>query len=74
MVGAVLILAATIIENNNTFYPFCSIGSNPQDLKFNNEKSYLIIGNNNTFRENVTVNPGTSGGGLYTVIKKMNKE
>ena len=34
----------------------------------NKEKSFLKIGNNNKFRENVTVNPGTSGGGLNTII------
>ena len=59
----------TNIGENNIFYPFSSIGSEPQDLKFENEKSFLIIGNNNTFRENVTVNPGTKGGGLKTIIK-----
>ena len=58
----------TIIGNNCTFYPYCSIGSSPQDLKYKGEKSVLKIGNNNTFREYVTVNPGTSGGGLETVI------
>ena len=57
------------IGTDNIFYPFCSIGSEPQDLKFQNEKSFLIIGNKNTFRENVTANPGTLGGGLKTVIK-----
>ena len=59
----------TKIGNSNIFYPFSSIGSSPQDLKYKGEKSFLIIGNNNTFRENVTVNPGTEGGGLYTKIK-----
>ena len=58
----------TIIGNNCTFYPYCSIGSSPQDLKYKGEKSVLKIGNNNTFREYVTVNPGTLGGGLETVI------
>ena len=65
----VSILGNTNIGKNNIFYPFSSIGSEPHDLKFKNEKSYLFIGNNNTFRENVTVNPGTKGGGLKTVIK-----
>ena len=65
----VSILGNTTIGNNNIFYPFCSIGSDPQDLKFKNEKSYLKIGSRNTFRENVTVNPGTLGGGLNTIIK-----
>ena len=65
----VSIVGHTNIGQDNVFYPFSSIGSEPQDLKFGNEKSYLIIGDNNTFRENVTVNPGTKGGGLETVIK-----
>ena len=65
----VSILGYTNIGKDNIFYPFSSIGSNPQDLKFENEKSYLFIGDNNTFRENVTVNPGTKCGGLKTVIK-----
>ncbi len=59
----------TKIGKNNIFYPFSSIGSAPQDLKYKGEKSFLTIGNDNTFRENVTVNPGTEGGGLYTKIK-----
>ena len=65
----VSIVGNTDIGKNNVFYPFSSIGSAPQDLKFENEKSFLSIGDNNTFRENVTVNPGTKGGGLKTVIK-----
>ena len=65
----VSIVGNTSIGENNIFYPFCSIGSEPQDLKFRNEKSFLIIGNYNVFRENVTANPGTQGGGLNTIIK-----
>tara|TARA_B100000579_G_C22694138_1_gene786567 strand:- start:13 stop:798 length:786 start_codon:yes stop_codon:yes gene_type:complete len=65
----VSIVGNTEIGEGNIFYPFCSIGHSPQDLKYENEKSYLFIGNNNTFRENVTANPGTKGGGLNTVIK-----
>ncbi len=65
----VSITGHTIIGENNIFYPFTSIGSEPQDLKYENEKSYLIIGNSNTFRENVTVNLGTKGGGSETLIK-----
>ncbi len=68
LISHVSITGQTTIENNNIFYPFSSIGSAPQDLKFNKEKSYLKIGSNNKFRENVTVNPGTSGGGLNTTI------
>ena len=65
----VSILGNTNIGKDNIFYPFSSIGSEPQDLKYEGEKSYLIIGDKNIFRENVTVNPGTKGGGMETVIK-----
>tara|TARA_B100001057_G_scaffold318485_1_gene318728 strand:- start:2723 stop:3508 length:786 start_codon:yes stop_codon:yes gene_type:complete len=68
LISHVSIVGNTKIDSNNVFSPFCSIGSEPQDLKFNKEKSFLNIGSNNKFRENVTVNPGTSGGGLHTLI------
>ena len=58
----------TIIGDDCTFFPYSSIGTSPQDLKYKGEVSKLIIGNNNTFREYVTVNPGTEGGGLVTTI------
>lgn len=49
----------TAIGSENTIYPFSSIGSNPQDLKYKGEKTRLIIGNNNIIREHVTINTGT---------------
>ena len=58
----------TKIGEGNVFYPFCSIGNNPQDLKYNGEKTELIIGNNNKIREYVTIHPGTVGGGGKTII------
>ena len=69
MIANVFITGNTKIGNNNTFYPFSTIGSNPQDLKYKGETSYLLVGNNNTFREYVTVNTGTEGGGLKTIIE-----
>ena len=59
----------TTIGDNCTFFPYCSIGTSPQDLKYKGEESILKIGKNNIFREYVTINPGTEGGGLKTVIK-----
>ena len=59
----------TKIGKNNKFFSFSSIGSIPQDLKYSGEDSQLIIGENNTFRENVTVNPGTKNGGMITKIE-----
>ena len=58
----------TKIGKGNKIYPFASIGNDPQDLKYNNEKTSLEIGENNKFREYVTVNPGTVGGGGITKI------
>ncbi len=58
----------TDIGKENIFFQYCSIGSAPQDLKFSGEKSFLKIGDSNTFREGCTVNPGTEGGGLITEI------
>jgi UDP-N-acetylglucosamine acyltransferase len=64
----VYITGNTTIGSKNIIYPFASIGSNPQDLKFKNEKTKLIIGNNNILREYVTINPGTEHGGGETKI------
>tara|TARA_X000000368_G_C22711546_1_gene571251 strand:- start:18 stop:662 length:645 start_codon:yes stop_codon:yes gene_type:complete len=58
----------TDIGNGNNFFPFCSIGSIPQDLKYQGEKSKLIIGDENIFREHCTANPGTSGDNMITSI------
>jgi UDP-N-acetylglucosamine acyltransferase len=49
-------------------FPFASIGTEPQDLKFRGESTRLEIGDRNTFREFVTINRGTSGGGGVTRI------
>ena len=68
IIANVYIDGDTKIGEKCIFYPFSSIGTNPQDLKYKGEKSSLKIGNNNIFREYVTVNPGTQGGGLFTTI------
>ena len=58
----------TIIGEGTKIFPFASIGTQPQDLKFKNEKNSLSIGKNNIIREYVTINPGTEGGGSETKI------
>ena len=50
----------TTIGRDCEIFPFASLGTIPQDLKFRGEPSSLIIGNNNTIREHVTMNIGTS--------------
>ena len=64
----VSILGNTKIGKNNRFYPFASIGNDPQDLKFDGEQTKLIIGDNNKIREYVTINTGTKGGGGVTKV------
>jgi len=58
----------TKIGSGTNVFPFASIGTQPQDLKYKGEKSKLIIGKNNIIREHVTINPGTEGGGRLTSI------
>ena len=62
----------TKIGKKNEIYPFCSIGTPPQDLKYKGEKNSLIIGDNNKFREYVNINPGTEQGGSITKIGNNN--
>jgi UDP-N-acetylglucosamine acyltransferase len=47
----------------NKFYAYCSIGQQTQDLKYKGEPTYLEIGDENTFREFVTVNRSTTSEG-----------
>ena len=64
----VVISGNTTVGSNSIVFPFASIGEIPQDLKYDGEKTKLIIGKRNKIRENVTINPGTEGGGGVTVI------
>jgi UDP-N-acetylglucosamine acyltransferase len=68
LVSHVSVDGHTQIGEGTKIYPFASIGHEPQDLKYGGEPSRLIIGRNNVIRENVTVNPGTLGGGMETRI------
>jgi len=58
LIGNVYISGDTTIGRHNTFYPGCSIGAVPQDLHYDGAHTYTIIGDNNIFRENVTVHRG----------------
>ena len=62
----------TSIGSGNEIFPFSSIGTPPQDLKYKGEKNSLVIGNNNKFREYVNINPGTEQGGGITRIGDNN--
>ena len=62
----------TEIGEGTEIHPFASIGLVPQDLKFRGEKTRLVIGRRNIFREFVTVHRGTRGGGGVTTIGDRN--
>jgi len=62
----------TAVGERNVFYGHASIGSPPQDLKYHGERTELNIGNDNVFREFVTMNRGTAGGGGMTTIESGN--
>jgi UDP-N-acetylglucosamine acyltransferase len=64
----VVVEGPATIGSDNRFFPFCSIGSQAQDLKFSGEEARLEIGDHNVFREYVNVNRGTAGGGGRTRI------
>ena len=55
----VVITGRTKIGNNNKFFPNAFIGLDPQDLKYKGAPTEVIIGDNNTFRECVTINKAT---------------
>ena len=56
----------------NVLHSFCSIGGDPQDLKYAGERTRLDIGDRNVFREGVTVSRGTVQGGGVTRIASDN--
>ena len=68
LISNVHIEGNTKIGKGTKIFPFASIGTQPQDLKYKGESSSLEIGENNTIREYVTINPGTEGGGRKTII------
>ena len=68
LVSNVYIEGNTKVGKGTRIFPFASIGTQPQDLKFKGEKNSLEIGENNLIREYVTINPGTEGGGSKTTI------
>ena len=68
LLSHVVVAGRTTIGPRTRIFPFASIGHEPQDLKFRGEVSTLVLGADCIVREGVTMNPGTAGGGLTTVI------
>ena len=68
LISNVHIEGNTKVGKGTKIYPFASIGTAPQDLKYKGEANSLEIGENNVIREYVTINPGTAGGGSKTIV------
>lgn len=73
-----IIMHHAVIDCNTTIgcdckiSPFCSIGTEPQDITFKNEPTFVEIGDGNVIREFTTINRGTAKGGAYTRIGNKN--
>jgi UDP-N-acetylglucosamine acyltransferase len=68
----VVIKGLSVIGKNNHFYQFGSIGEDCQDKKYAGEPTRLIIGDNNVFRESVTIHRGTVQDQSTTMIGSNN--
>jgi UDP-N-acetylglucosamine acyltransferase len=64
----VIVDGHTTVGDGTHVYPFASLGTTPQDLKYKGEAARLEIGKNNQIREHVTMNIGTEGGGNLTKV------
>ncbi len=67
LMNSVTILSGARIGDGNVIFPGAVIGAIPQDLKFKGEETTAEVGNNNTIRENVTINRGTAAKGKTVV-------
>ena len=68
LVSHVVLDGHLTLGTHNKIFSFACLGIAPQDLKYANEPTRLVVGANNTFREYVTISRGTAGGGGTTTI------
>jgi len=68
----VVLKGPTVIGKNNRIFQFSTVGEDTPDLKYKGEPTRLIIGDNNTFREGVTLHRGTIQDKGETVIGNNN--
>ncbi len=67
-----IVLGPTEMGDHNEIFSFACVGGAPQDLRHHGEPTVLEVGNDNTFREHVTVSRGTSHGGGVTRLGNSN--
>jgi UDP-N-acetylglucosamine acyltransferase len=68
----VVLGGSTKFGKRNRIFPYASIGLDPQDTKYQGERTYLEVGDQNIFREFVTIHRGTAGDGGVTRIGNQN--
>jgi UDP-N-acetylglucosamine acyltransferase len=68
LISHVVIHGPTKVGSHNRFFPFCSIGVEPQDVTFAGQKTWLVMGDHNVVRECVTINRGTEKAGGVTTV------
>jgi UDP-N-acetylglucosamine acyltransferase len=68
LISHVVLDGHTTIGRGNRFFPFASVGIEPQDLKYKQEPTRCVLGDDNVIRESVTISRGTVGGGGVTLI------
>jgi UDP-N-acetylglucosamine acyltransferase len=68
LMANVVVDGDTLIGEDNTVYPYTTIGLAPQDKKYQGENSQTRIGHRNSIREFVTIHRGTEGGGMLTSV------
>lgn len=68
LVSHVVVAGRTSVGARTRIFPFASIGHQPQDLKYHGEPSTLTVGADCLIREGVTMNPGTEGGTMETIV------
>lgn len=68
LVSHAVVAGHTTVGARTKIFPFASVGHQPQDLKYQGEPSTLDVGEECMIREGVTINPGTEGGGMKTVV------
>lgn len=68
LISNVVVDGHTKIGKNNKFFQFCSVGAPPQDNSYKGEPTLTLIGDNNTFREYVSIHRGTTKQDQKTVI------
>ncbi len=68
LVSHVVLDGHLTLGKRNRIFPFACIGVAPQDLKYKDEPTQVVVGDGNTIREYVTISRGTVGGGGVTRV------